>query len=48
MINYIIRYQNKFVYAHLFQKNLVDLVEKGGRFLLNLEKDEFLKYEYFE
>ena len=29
MIDYIIRYQNKFVYAHLFERNLVDLIEKG-------------------
>lgn len=29
MIRYIITYQNKFVYAHLFEKNLVDLIQKG-------------------
>ena len=29
MIKYIITYQNKYVYAHLFENNLVDLIEKG-------------------
>ena len=29
MIKYIITYQDKYVYAHLFEKNLVDLIEKG-------------------
>jgi len=29
MIDYIITYQNSFVYAHLFEKNLVELMEKG-------------------
>jgi len=29
MISYIITYQEKYVYAHLFEKNLVDLIEKG-------------------
>ncbi len=29
MIKYIIKYQDKYVYAHLFEKNLVDLIEKG-------------------
>jgi len=29
MIKYIITYQNKYVYAHLFEKNLVDLIQKG-------------------
>lgn len=28
MIDYIVRFQNKYVYAHLFEFNLVDLLEK--------------------
>lgn len=29
MINYICKYQNDFVYSHLFKNNLVDLINKG-------------------
>jgi hypothetical protein len=29
MVDYIINYQNTYVYAHLFEKNLIDLIEKG-------------------
>lgn len=29
MINYIIKFQNSFAYAHLFQHNIVDLLNKG-------------------
>ena len=29
MINYICKFQNSFVYAHLFQHNLVELINKG-------------------
>ena len=29
MVDYMIKYQNTYVYAHLFEKNLIDLIEKG-------------------
>ena len=29
MIKYMIEYQNKFVYAHIFEKNLVEFINKG-------------------
>jgi hypothetical protein len=29
MINYIVKYQNSYVYANLFKYNLVDLIERG-------------------
>lgn len=29
MINYICKFQNNFVYSHLFEHNLVDLITKG-------------------
>ena len=29
MIEYMCKYQNKFVYAHIFEKNLVDFINKG-------------------
>lgn len=29
MINYICKFQNNFVYSHLFEHNLVELIEKG-------------------
>ena len=29
MIAYMIKYQNTYVYAHLFEKNLIDLIDKG-------------------
>ena len=29
MVAYMIQYQNTYVYAHLFEKNLIDLIEKG-------------------
>lgn len=29
MVNYIVTYQEKYVFSHLFERNLVDLIEKG-------------------
>jgi len=29
MVSYMVKYQNKFVFAHLFKKNLVDFLNKG-------------------
>jgi len=29
MIDYICNFQNSYVYAHLFENNLVELIEKG-------------------
>lgn len=29
MVAYMIKYQNTYVYAHLFEKNLIDLIDKG-------------------
>jgi hypothetical protein len=29
MIDYIVKYQNNYVYSHLFEYNLVDLLQKG-------------------
>ena len=45
MIKYIITYQNKFVYAHLFEKNLVDLIEKGVE-MTNLFKSAIFNYTF--
>jgi len=29
MVDYIVKYQNSFVYSHLFKFNLVDLILRG-------------------
>lgn len=31
MVDYIVRYQNSYVYAHLFQYNVVELLQKSVR-----------------
>ena len=41
MIDYIIHHQNSFVYSHLFENNLVDLIHKG------VEMDRLLDSEVF-
>jgi hypothetical protein len=45
MINYIIVYQNSFVYAHLFEHNLVELIEKEVE-ITPLLDSEVLNYTF--
>jgi hypothetical protein len=41
MISYIVKYQNSFVYSHLFKFNLVELLLKEVEMTALLESDIF-------
>lgn len=45
MIDYIVKYQNSFVFAHLFENNLVELLQKQV-YLTNLFKSKVLTYTF--
>lgn len=45
MIDYIIKYQNSFVFAHLFEHNLVLLIQKAVK-LVDLFKSNVLIHEF--
>lgn len=45
MINYICKFQNQYVYAHLFEYNLVDLINKGVD-MTNLFNSNVLRHEF--
>lgn len=45
MIEYIVRFQNSYVYAHLFVNNLVKLIEKEV-LMENLFKSQVLTYTF--
>jgi len=45
MIEYICKYQNSFVYAHLFSHNLIDLLKKGVK-LDTLFHSDVLEYNF--
>lgn len=49
IINYIVKYQDSFVYANLFSNNLVSLIQKGISITNLLESSIFnLVYETIE
>lgn len=48
MINYIIKYQNSYVYSYLFEDNLVDLLQKGINVSGLLNSDIFFHRFDFE
>lgn len=41
MISYIVKYQNSYVYSHLFKYNLIDLLNKGVEMTPILSSDIF-------
>lgn len=45
MINYICNHQNSYVYAHLFEHNLVDLINKGVD-MKNLFNSQVLQHDF--
>ena len=45
MIDYLVTYQNTYVFAHLFQSNIVPLIEKGVT-MTNLFKSQIFNYTF--
>jgi len=45
MVAYMVKHQNQFVYAHLFQKNLVDFINKGVK-MYDLFQSNIMNYHF--
>jgi hypothetical protein len=45
MIEYMCKHQNKFVYAHIFERNLVDFINKGVQ-MYELFQSDILNYHF--
>ena len=48
MVEYVVNYQNTYVFAHLFEHNLIDMMNRGGIVLRDLFDSEVfnLRFDY--